>query len=80
MRTAKDVFSSGYPRQRAGKKTGLNGNGAGARNGLQTLLSGNDRFLKEAIGLYEHLGFQHIDYALGCTGHVDCEVRMLREL
>ncbi|EFW4648368.1 GNAT family N-acetyltransferase, partial [Shigella sonnei] len=21
-----------------------------------------------------------IDYALGCTGHVDCEVRMLREL
>ncbi|EFO1192276.1 GNAT family N-acetyltransferase [Escherichia coli] len=37
-------------------------------------------FLKEAIGLYEHLGFQHIDYALGCTGHVDCEVRMLREL
>ncbi|EJZ2397411.1 TPA: GNAT family N-acetyltransferase, partial [Shigella sonnei] len=22
----------------------------------------------------------HIDYALGCTGHVDCEVRMLREL
>ncbi|MBW9309998.1 GNAT family N-acetyltransferase [Escherichia coli] len=61
-------------------KTGLNGDGAGTRNGLQTLLSGNDRFLKEAIGLYEHLGFQHIDYALGCTGHVDCEVRMLREL
>ena len=39
-------FSSGYPRQRAGKKTGLNGNGAGARNGFQTLLSGNDRFFK----------------------------------
>ena len=37
-------------------------------------------FLKEAIALYEHLGFEHIDYALGCTGHVDCEVRMLREL
>ncbi|EFX9668053.1 GNAT family N-acetyltransferase, partial [Shigella sonnei] len=36
--------------------------------------------LKEAIALYEHLGFEHIDYALGCTGHVDCEVRMLREL
>lgn len=35
-------------------------------------------FLKEAIALYEHLGFEHIDYALGCTGHVDCEVRMLR--
>ena len=24
-------------------------------------------FLKEAIALYEHLGFEHIDYALGCT-------------
>lgn len=28
------------------KKTGLNGDGAGARDGLQTLLSGNDRFFK----------------------------------
>lgn len=28
------------------KKTGLNGDGAGTRNGLQTLLSGNDRFFK----------------------------------
>ncbi|WP_332125724.1 GNAT family N-acetyltransferase, partial [Escherichia coli] len=37
-------------------------------------------FLNEAICLYEHLGFQHIDYELGCTGHVDCEVRMIREL
>ncbi|MEE7237773.1 GNAT family N-acetyltransferase, partial [Escherichia coli B12:H4] len=27
-----------------------------------------------------HLGFEHIDYALGCTGHVDCEVWMLRKL
>ncbi len=37
-------------------------------------------FLKEAIGLYEHLGFEHIDEPLGCTGHVDCEVRMLKTL
>ena len=37
-------------------------------------------FLKEAIGLYEHLGFDHIDAPLGCTGHVDCEVRMLKTL
>ena len=37
-------------------------------------------FLKEAIGLYEHLGFEHIDAPLGCTGHVDCEVRMLKTL
>lgn len=37
-------------------------------------------FLKEAIGLYEHLGFAHISEQLGCTGHVDCEVRMLKAL
>ncbi|WP_312953310.1 GNAT family N-acetyltransferase [Superficieibacter sp.] len=37
-------------------------------------------FLKEAVGLYEHLGFRHIDGPLGCTGHVDCEVRMLKDL
>ncbi|WP_318392499.1 GNAT family N-acetyltransferase [Enterobacter sp.] len=37
-------------------------------------------FLKEAIALYEHLGFEHIDAPLGCTGHVDCEVRMLKVL
>ncbi|KNC06394.1 acetyltransferase [Klebsiella sp. RIT-PI-d] len=37
-------------------------------------------FLKEATGLYERLGFKHIDGPLGCTGHVDCEVRMLKEI
>lgn len=37
-------------------------------------------FLTDAIGLYEHLGFEHIDGPLGCTGHVDCEVRMLKTL
>lgn len=29
-------------------KTGLNGDGAGARNGFQTLLSGNDRFFERS--------------------------------
>ena len=37
-------------------------------------------FLTEAIRLYEHLGFEHISEALGCTGHVDCEVQMLKPL
>ncbi|WP_058912608.1 GNAT family N-acetyltransferase [Entomohabitans teleogrylli] len=37
-------------------------------------------FLNQAIGLYEKLGFEHIPEALGCTGHVDCEVRMLKTL
>jgi len=36
--------------------------------------------LTEAIALYERLGFTHIDGPLGCTGHVDCEVRMLKTL
>lgn len=37
-------------------------------------------FLTEAIRLYEHLGFKHIAEPLGSTGHVDCEVRMIKEL
>ena len=36
--------------------------------------------LTQAIALYEHLGFEHIPQALGCTGHVDCEVWMLKTL
>jgi len=36
--------------------------------------------LTQAIALYERLGFEHIDEPLGCTGHVDCEVRMLKSL
>ncbi|UYU31480.1 GNAT family N-acetyltransferase [Siccibacter colletis] len=37
-------------------------------------------FLRQAIALYESLGFDHISAPLGCTGHVDCEVRMLKNL
>ncbi len=36
--------------------------------------------LKQAIALYERLGFAHISAPLGNTGHVDCEVRMLKVL
>lgn len=36
--------------------------------------------LTRAIKLYESLGFELIDSAMGCTGHVDCEVRMLKVL
>ncbi len=36
--------------------------------------------LSEAIALYHKLGFKQLDYALGNTGHCDCEVRMLRAL
>lgn len=36
--------------------------------------------LSQAIKLYEQLGFRHIDNAMGCTGHDDCEIRMLKTL
>ncbi|MHB2092744.1 MULTISPECIES: GNAT family N-acetyltransferase [Pantoea] len=36
--------------------------------------------LTRAIKLYQSLGFEQIEGAMGCTGHVDCEVRMLRVL
>jgi len=36
--------------------------------------------LTRAIRLYEHLGFEHIDGPMGSTGHVDCEVTMLKTL
>ncbi len=36
--------------------------------------------LTQAIALYEHIGFEHIDGAMGSTGHVDCEVTMLKTL
>ncbi len=36
--------------------------------------------LTSAIRLYEKLGFRQIPSALGSTGHVDCEVRMIKPL
>lgn len=36
--------------------------------------------LTSAVGLYERLGFEHIGGAMGNTGHVDCEVTMLKML
>lgn len=37
-------------------------------------------FLQQAIGLYERLGFEYIDKPLGYTGHIDCEIWMLKKL
>jgi putative acetyltransferase len=36
--------------------------------------------LREAVGLYEKLGFKHLDAPLGQTGHDACEVVMLKTL
>ncbi|STV96569.1 acetyltransferase YjgM [Klebsiella michiganensis] len=51
-----------------------------AKQGFKRCYLETTAFLKEAVGLYEHLGFEHIAEPLGCTGHVDCEVRMLKVL
>ncbi|MBK4715634.1 MULTISPECIES: GNAT family N-acetyltransferase [Tenebrionibacter/Tenebrionicola group] len=36
--------------------------------------------LKQAIALYQRLGFTPVRAPLGNTGHVDCEVRMIKTL
>lgn len=36
--------------------------------------------LDRAIALYEKLGFRHIAGPMGNTGHLDCEVTMLKTL
>ena len=36
--------------------------------------------LREAVGLYEKLGFEHLDAPLGQTGHDACEIVMLKTL
>ncbi|MGP6489800.1 N-acetyltransferase [Duffyella gerundensis] len=69
----------------------LRGLGLARRLALQALDFARDRgfrrcylettaSLTRAIALYEQLGFEHITEPLGCTGHVDCEVRMLKAL
>jgi len=69
----------------------LRGLGLARRLALQALDFARDRgfrrcylettaSLTRAIALYEQLGFEHITELLGCTGHVDCEVRMLKAL
>ncbi|WP_439213698.1 GNAT family N-acetyltransferase [Duffyella gerundensis] len=69
----------------------LRGLGLARRLALQALDFARDRgfrrcylettaSLTRAIALYEQLGFEHITQPLGCTGHVDCEVRMLKAL
>lgn len=62
------------------KKLALQAMDHARRQGFTRCYLETTAFLTEAIRLYEHLGFEHIDQPLGCTGHVDCEVRMLKQL
>lgn len=80
LRTAENVFPASGTRTRTGKKLALMALDHARKQGFTRCYLETTAFLKEAIGLYEHLGFEHIDAPLGCTGHVDCEVRMLKSL
>ncbi|MGA3699387.1 GNAT family N-acetyltransferase [Enterobacteriaceae bacterium TYF_5] len=69
----------------------LRGKGIAKKIVLQSLEFGKEQgfsrcylettdILKAAVGLYEKLGFEFIDKALGNTGHSDCEIRMVKPL
>lgn len=76
----KMYFLSSVRGQGQAKKLALMAMDHAREQGFKRCYLETTAFLKEAIGLYEHLGFKHIDGPLGCTGHVDCEVRMLKDL
>lgn len=76
----KMYFSSVVRGKGLAKKLALMAMDHARQQGFKQCYLETTAFLKEAVGLYEHLGFVHIDEALGCTGHVDCEVRMLKPL
>jgi putative acetyltransferase len=80
LRAAKDVFLPAIRGKGLAKKLALTALDHAREQGFKRCYLETTAFLKEAIGLYEHLGFEHIDAPLGCTGHVDCEVRMLKSL
>ncbi|WP_394257119.1 bifunctional helix-turn-helix transcriptional regulator/GNAT family N-acetyltransferase [Vibrio harveyi] len=48
--------------------------------GYQQCYLETTEYLREAVGLYEKLGFEHLDAPLGQTGHDACEVVMLKTL
>ena len=52
----------------------------GKEQGFSRCYLENTDILKAAVGLYEKLGFEFIDVALGNTGHSDCEIRMVKPL
>ena len=76
----KMYFLPNVPGQGLAKKLALTALDHAREQGFKQCYLETTAFLTEAIRLYEHLGFAHISQALGCTGHVDCEVRMLKPL
>ena len=73
-------FLSSARGQGLAKKLALTALEYAREQGFQQCYLETTAFLTEAIRLYERLGFAHIAEPLGCTGHVDCEVRMLKPL
>lgn len=58
----------------------LRGRGVAWEQGFRQCYLETTATLDRAIALYEQLGFRHIAGPMGNTGHVDCEVTMLKTL
>lgn len=76
----KMYFLSSLRGQGLAKRLALQAMEHARQNGFSRCYLETTASLTQAIALYERLGFQHIDGSLGNTGHVDCEVTMLKYL
>ena len=80
LRIAEDVFPAGVARQGIGETPALQALDFARQHGFRCCYLETTASLTQAVALYEHTGFEHIDHAMGATGHVDCEVTMLKTL
>lgn len=76
----KMYFSPQLRGQGLAKKLALQGFAFAREQGFEHCYLETTGTLLAAVALYEHLGFKHINHAMGNTGHGDCEVRMLKAL
>ena len=65
---SRNVFPANDTRTRPGKKLALVALEHARSQGFKRCYLETTAFLKEAIGLYEHLGFEHIDAPTGLHG------------
>ena len=80
LRIAEDVFPAGVARQGIGETPGAAGAGFRPPARLPLLLPRDHRQPDAGRCAVRTPGFEHIDHAMGATGHVDCEVTMLKTL
>lgn len=51
-----------------------------AQDGYRQMYLESLSTMKEAVGLYEQFGFEHLPKALGATGHFQAAVFMIKKL